>query len=56
MKWPTGRYNGRRIEGFAFRFRLHALFWYWRPRIGWNFGEPYFRWLCFSMDARPEYF
>lgn len=55
MKWPTGKYNGRRIDGFLVSLELHLLWWAWRPRIQWNFGEPYAIWLCFTCRARPSY-
>lgn len=29
MNWPRGKYNGRRIGGFALRFEFNLTFWYW---------------------------
>jgi hypothetical protein len=29
MKWPRGKYNGRRIVGFDVRARLDLLVWSW---------------------------
>jgi len=55
MRWPRGRYNGRRIEGFRVHFTLHLLFWRFRPLMHWNHGEPRFTWLCFTWMAAPEY-
>lgn len=55
MKWPTGRYNGRKIDGFYVSFCLHLLDWQWRPLWRWNFGEPYFLWLCFTWRARLSF-
>lgn len=55
MKWPRGRYNGWPIEGFLVSFEVHLLWWEWWPMCRWNFGEPYFIWLCFSWRARLRY-
>lgn len=30
MKWPTGKYNGKRIEGWEIKFQLRLLTpWSW---------------------------
>jgi hypothetical protein len=55
LKWPRGRYNGKRIAGVEVRVRVNLLNWFWRPRISWNFGTPYFHWLCFNNWAEPVY-
>lgn len=55
VRWPRGRYNGRNIDGFEISFRLHLLWWHWKPAISTNFGEPYFIWLCFSFRAKASY-
>lgn len=55
MKWPRGKYNGRRIEGFKISFAVHVLTWYWKPAFNTKYGEPYFIWLCFTFRAYPEY-
>ena len=55
MKWPKGKYNGERISGFKFSFAVHLLWWNWMPIIKFNFGEPYFIWLCFSLRGYIEY-
>lgn len=54
-KWPRGKYNGRRIDGFRFSFSLHLLRWYWKPKMSWNFGEPYFIWFCFNLRVEANY-
>ena len=41
IRWPRGRYNGDRIDGFKVSLRLHLSYWWWRPRIAWNHGAPY---------------
>lgn len=55
MRWPRGKYNGRRIEGFKVHFTLHLFYWQFRPLLHWNHGEPRFSWLCFTWMAAPAY-
>lgn len=55
MRWPRGKYNGRRIEGFRLLFKLHLLYWVWKPLAHWNYGEPRLTWLCFTLMAAAEY-
>lgn len=55
MKWPTGKYNGKRIDGFKVSLEVHLLWWNWKPVFSANFGEPYFIWLCFSIRARLNF-
>lgn len=56
VKWPRGRYNGQRIDGFQVSFRVHLLWWRWRPVIRWNYGEPYFIWLCVSLRGEMSFY
>lgn len=42
MKWPRGRYNGRRIVGFRITFALNVLSWNWKPIVGLHCGA--FHW------------
>jgi len=55
MKWPRGKYNGQRIEGFKFSFAMHLLRWHWKPIFCRNFGEPYFIWLAFTLRFYAAY-
>lgn len=55
MRWPRGKYNGQRIEGFKVSFCLHLLNWFWKPEISSNWGEPYFIWLCISIRLYVQY-
>ena len=32
MRWPHGRYNGRRIVGIAIRMEIDILTWWWGVR------------------------
>ena len=43
-RWPRGKYNGQRIVGVTFEFKIDVTLWFWRPVIG-QFGA--FHWLCF---------
>jgi hypothetical protein len=53
--WPRGRYNGRRITGFALKLRVDVASWWWCPRGEWGWGAPMVRWLCFTLLAEPQY-
>lgn len=55
MKWPRGKWNGRKIQGFKISFELHVLKWYWVPIFAHNWGEPLFRWLCFSVIGKKSF-
>jgi len=39
LKWPKGRYNGKKIVGFKISIKIDILFW--ALTYKWNFGEPY---------------
>ena len=53
--WPRGRYNGRRITGFALRLQVDVAAWSWRPQAEWGWGAPMARWLCFALFAEARY-
>lgn len=55
MKWPKGKYNGLRIDGFSISITLHLLWWVWAPIISMNFGEPYLVWLCISVRLKLNF-
>lgn len=55
FRWPRGKYNGGYIQGFRISFAVHVLWWKWKPVIKWNFGEPYFIWLIFSIRGYCEF-
>jgi hypothetical protein len=55
IKWPRGKYNGCRIEGAKVCIAVHVLSWRLFPLVTWNFGEPVFIWLCFTVRAKCEY-
>jgi hypothetical protein len=39
MRWPRGRYNGKRIIGFAVHVRVRVTHWWLAAE--WNYGNPY---------------
>lgn len=55
MRWPRGKHNGQRIEGFELKFKVHLTWWNWKPLAMWNFGEPAIFWLCFTWRAYVAY-
>ena len=55
IRWPRGRYNGRRIAGFKVSLGVDLLWWNWRPRASRNFGMPYLLWLCFAFRCETVY-
>ena len=30
MKWPIGKYNGKKIAGFRLKFSVNVFFWMWK--------------------------
>ena len=55
LRWPRGRYNGDRIDGFKVSLRLHLLWWHWRPLFSWRLGTHCFIWLCFTVRHETSY-
>ena len=55
MKWPAGKYNGKKIDGAKLSIAVHVLRWYWKPIYSANFGEPYLIWGCVTIRAYAEY-
>ena len=55
IRWPRGKYNGRRIDGFELQFSMHLLRFRWKPFIRWNFAQPVIIWLVFTIRAELEY-
>ncbi len=61
MRWPRGKYNGERIIGFNVSLSLKLpedwdiARWLLIPRVSWNFGNPYFIWLIFTLRAEARY-
>ena len=53
MKWPRGKYNGQKIVGIEFKFKVDITFW--RLLLKWNFGEPYFFLGPFRLQISPVY-
>lgn len=55
MRWPKGKYNGDRIDGFKISLTIHLLHWFWMPKFYWNFGEPCFACLFFTIRGKTNY-
>ncbi len=53
MKWPVGKYNGRRIVGITFKIVLDVTEWRWIPTIGHDCGM--FHWLCWRSWTEATY-
>lgn len=53
VKWPRGRYNGKRIVGVEFKIVLDVTTWRWVPIVGHYCGM--FHWLCFRSWTNPTY-
>lgn len=54
VKWPRGKYNGRRIVGVCVKFKLDLLKWYWKPIISLKHMK-YAHWLCFRFHFETNY-
>ena len=55
MKWPRGKYNGMLITGLQVTFKVDLMWFEWRPRFFWNFGEPFILWLWFQVTFKVVY-
>ncbi len=53
MKWPRGRYNGRRVIGLSFEIQFDVTAWYWKPIIIRYCGA--FHWLCVRTFTKWVY-
>lgn len=49
VRWPRGRYNGRRITGIEVRLVWRCDMFDWLPTAKWNYSEPFFIWLGFQI-------
>jgi hypothetical protein len=47
MRWPRGKYNGRRIIGLSVECKCYLMHWYWLPHKTKLMSG--FHWLCFSV-------
>jgi hypothetical protein len=55
VRWPRGRYNGRRITGLRVTLICRYDMPVWRPYLRWNHGEPYGGWLGLQVRAEATY-
>ena len=54
MKWPRGKYNGKRIVGFALKIKMNVCEWvlYWPAPHGGSLGIGPFRiWLEANYES-----
>lgn len=55
MKWPRGKYNGRRIVGIHFQAILNVTTWRWVPSFAaWEFAGG-IHWLCILTWTNWKY-
>lgn len=55
IRWPRGRYNGRRITGLKVTFIWRCDMIDWIPVFKSNYGEPYVMWLGFQIRTEVTY-
>ena len=53
MKWPRGRYNGKRIIGVSIKFKFSIEYFQWLPRV--MKYTNCLRWLWFYLWIEWEY-
>jgi hypothetical protein len=53
LRWPRGRYNGRRIMGASIKFKFSVKWFEWWPK--WIRYAHCFRWLWFYVWMEWEY-
>ena len=53
MKWPRGKWNGKRIVGISFKIKIDVTRWRWMPmRVKYVGG---LHWLCVYTWTEWEY-
>jgi hypothetical protein len=52
---PVGKYNGRYIVGFRVQLIIAVDHWLFVPYLRWNFGEPFLKWLVFTIRFNQEF-
>ena len=55
MRWPVGRYNGRKIVGCSLKVKIDVTEWRWVPWYCWNGFTKGFHWFCFYSWFEWEY-
>lgn len=53
IRWPRGKFNGKRIVGFEIGFRFRIGMWNWIPHKPRYSGL--FHWLCFTLKLEAVY-
>ncbi len=55
MKWPRGKYNGRKITGGKISLDINLLRFEVNPWLSFGHGFCYFIWLIFRIRFEIEY-
>lgn len=55
IKWPRGKYNGRRITGFQIKLAFDVKIFLWFPEIRCQHGVFRAHWLGFNVWAELRY-
>ena len=54
MKWPRGKYNGKRVAGLSLKVRFNILWWS-RPRISLKPWSQYLHFGPIHIWWEPDY-
>lgn len=41
--------------GIKISIIIDWAYWFFKPRIAWDYGRPHFKWLCLSIMAEGRY-
>ena len=55
MRWPRGRYNGRRITGLKVSASIDLSGCDWKPILSWRLGYHHLIWLWFILRFETVY-
>jgi len=55
LKWPRGKYNGKRIDGIKISLSIHLTYWNFMLRVKCLFGYIVLEFLCFTLRVSVEY-
>ena len=55
LKWPRGKYNGKRIDGIKISLSIHLTYWNFMPRVDYYLGLLRIEFLCVTVRVSVEY-
>lgn len=55
MRWPRGKYNGRRITGLSVKVRFDISMILWKPRIRLDYQPFAIAWLVVIVNIETMY-